>query len=69
MHQSEKTYQLEIIIKKTKCPICNQYHLHMSPSGVITCECGFICDNLHSYVAGVHLNNDLDFYVYKIYKK
>lgn len=69
MQQSEKPYQLEIIIRGTKCPVCKKYHLKMSPSGFISCECGYICDNLHCYVAGIRLNTDLDFYVHKKYKE
>lgn len=40
----------------------------MSQSGIITCRCGFLCDNTHPYVAGVKLDNDLDFKVNKITK-
>ena len=61
MHQIKYAYKLEINIQETRCPVCNRYHLRMSQSGVITCQCGYICDNLHPYVAGVLVNNNLDF--------
>ena len=68
MHQQKYAYKLEIDITKTKCPVCKRYHLKMSQSGLITCQCGFICDNTHNYVAGVRLDNDLDFKINKITK-
>ena len=68
MHQIKYAYKLEIDIKKTRCPVCNRYHLRMSESGLITCKCGFICDNAHDYVAGARLDNDLDFHIEKIHK-
>lgn len=66
MHQELYAYKLEIDIRETKCPVCNRYHLRMSQSGIITCKCGFLCDNTHPYVAGVKLDNDLDFHINKI---
>ena len=68
MHQIKYAYKLEIDIKKTRCPVCNRYHLRMSESGLITCKCGFILDNTHDYVAGARLDNDLDFKINKITK-
>lgn len=68
MHQQKYAYKLEIDITETRCPVCNQYHLKMSTSGLITCRCGFICDNTHNYVSGVKLDNDLDFHIEKKYK-
>ena len=68
MHQQKYAYKLEIDITETRCPVCKRYHLRMSQSGLITCRCGFICDNTHNYVAGVRLDNDLDFKINKITK-
>lgn len=68
MHQEKYAYKLEIDITETRCPVCKRYHLRMSQSGLITCRCGFICDNTHNYVAGVRLDNDLDFKINKITK-
>ena len=68
MHQQKYAYKLEIVIEATRCPVCNQYHLKMSQSGLITCQCGFILDNTHNYVAGARLDNDLDFHIEKKYK-
>ena len=69
MHQDNYAYKLEIDISETKCPVCKRYHLKMSQSGLITCRCGYVCDNTHNYVAGVLLDNDLDFAIVKKYKE
>lgn len=69
MHQQKYAYKLEIDITETRCPVCKRYHLKMSQSGLITCRCGFICDNAHNYVAGVRLENDLDFKIIKTKKE
>lgn len=69
MHQQKYAYKLEIDITETRCPVCKRYHLKMSQSGLITCQCGFICDNTHNYVAGVRLDNDLDFKIIKTKKE
>ena len=68
MHQQKYAYKLEIDITETRCPVCKRYHLRMSQSGLITCRCGYVCDNTHNYVAGVRLDNDLDFKINKITK-
>lgn len=65
IHQENNAYKLEIVINDTKCPVCNHYALRMNSIGVITCKCGFISDNLHEYVAGFKLNNDLNFKIIK----
>lgn len=69
MHQNKYAYKLEINIKETRCPVCKRYHLHMSEAGLITCQCGFIADNTHQYVAGAKLNNTLNFKIEKKYKE
>ena len=58
MHQQKYAYKLENDITETRCPVCKRYHLRMSQSGLITCRCGFICDNTHNYVAGVRLDKN-----------
>ena len=68
IYQQKYAYKLEIDITETKCPVCHRFHLRMSESGVITCRCGYVLDNSHDYVAGIHINKPPRFKINKITK-
>lgn len=68
LHQEQYAYKLEINIKETICPVCHHKNLKMNGDGGISCRCGFISSIVHEYVAGIRVDNDLDFKIEKITK-